>query len=110
MSEGADIQQHPDAGVAARPRRSWLRRLTRLVGTALLGLLLLVTIYVSAGRLLMPILTTQKADVEARLEVLLGVPVSITGIEGSWFRFSPGFRIHGLALQFDADNPASTLR
>ena len=52
MSEGADIQQHPDAGVAARPRRSWLRRLTRLVGTALLGLLLLVTIYVSAGRLL----------------------------------------------------------
>ena len=110
MNEGTDIPQQPEAGIVARSRRSWQRRLWGLFGTVLLGLLLLCTLYVSAGRLFMPVLTTQKADVEARLESLLGVPVSIAGIEGSWFRFSPGFKVHGLALQFDVANPASRIQ
>lgn len=83
------------------------QRFVRLIGHSLLVLLVLCTVYVTGGRLLMPVLTTQKDKVEQRLSQLLGTPVSIATLEGSWYRFSPSFAVGGLVLQLDPADPAT---
>jgi uncharacterized protein (TIGR02099 family) len=61
-------------------------------------LLLLLTVYLTAGRLLMPQLSTQAAAIEAQLSQLASVPVTLSNIEGSWFRFSPSLVITDLHI------------
>ena len=95
------------AGYTSTPRPGFWRQCVRQVWRTLLVLLALCTVYVTGGRLLMPVLTTQKDKVEDRLSQLLGSPVTISTLEGSWFRFSPGFSVGGLVLQLDPDDPAT---
>lgn len=70
-------------------------------------LLVCCALYVTGGRLLMPVLTTQKDKVEQRLGQLLGTQVHIEALTGSWYRFSPSFAVSGLTLQLDAADPGT---
>lgn len=85
----------------------------RSLGSRLLQLavvlLVLFAAYVTAGRLLLPVLTTQKDQVETRLSLLLGTAVNIGSLQGSWFRYSPSFEVTDLSLQLDAADAASRL-
>ena len=65
-----------------------------------IGLLLLLVFagYLTAGRLLMPLVSTQSAAIESNLSVLIGAPVSIAHISGAWFRFSPSIAITDLRI------------
>ena len=74
-----------------------LRVLRRFKHIALL-LLLLFTGYLTAGRLLMPLVATQSETIESNLSALMGVPVSIADIRGAWFRFSPSIAISDLHI------------
>ena len=127
MSEGSEQQSpapapdtgagqardNPAATVRLSPVRNFAQRLfgrlLRLCLRTALTLLLLFTTYVTAGRLLMPALTTQKQDIEVRLTRMLGTPVAIGTIEGDWFRFSPGFALTNLVLQLDPADPQSRI-
>jgi len=85
---------------------SWQRLVTWGIRLAL-ALLILITLYLSAGRLLMPRISSQRPVVEAELTRLLGVEVSIASLEGSWFRFTPQVRIGTLVLRPDGAAPQS---
>jgi uncharacterized protein (TIGR02099 family) len=61
-------------------------------------LLLLVTAYLAAGRCLMPLLSTQKTAVEARLSQALGLPVTLGSLQGAWFRFGPVINLQALQI------------
>ena len=65
-----------------------------------IGLLLLVllTAYVTLGRLLMPLIATHKDVLESQLGSALGAPVTIGEIKGSWFRFGPSISISNLRI------------
>lgn len=109
-------EQTPGAGphadeaavaVPAQQRRGILRGLWRAALRSLLLLLVCSALYVTGGRLLMPVLTTQTHKVEERLGQLLGTQVRIASLKGSWYRFSPSFAVGGLTLQLDPDDPAT---
>ena len=50
--------------------------------------LVLLALYTSLGRQLIPLIETKKADIEQALSLQLGVNVSMTALEGDWFWFS----------------------
>lgn len=110
MNTETPEQQSPvqqAAGYASKTRPGFWRSCARQLWRALLFLLLLCTVYMGGGRLLMSVLTTQKGEVELRLSHLLGTQVSIGTLDGSWYRFSPGFAVGGLVLQLDPADPGT---
>lgn len=104
--------QESEQSPARRPR-SFLRRLyvPMLRGLWYLALLLLVPVatYLTAGRLLMPMLAGQIEGIETRLSDTLGVTITIAGLEGSWFRFSPSLEVSGLGIRAGTDEAALSL-
>ncbi len=75
-----------------------MERLTRLVaaltrwGLSLCALVVvLVALYVSVGRELVPMVAEYRADVEVKAQAAVGMPVSIGRLEGSWGGFTPIF-------------------
>ncbi|SET08679.1 YhdP family protein [Pseudomonas graminis] len=73
-----------------------MERLTRFLavltrwGLSLCALfVVLVALYVSVGRQLVPMVAEYRADVEAKAQTALGMPVSIGRLEGSWSGFAP---------------------
>lgn len=71
-----------------------LRRLWQLAIT----LLVLLAVYMTGGRLLMPLVAGQVAGIETQLSQALGATVTIGELRGSWFRFSPALEIRDLTL------------
>lgn len=86
------------------PPRAWPRRLWQLCVTLLVS----VAIWVTAGRLLMPVVANRADATEAQLSRLLGAPVSIGTLRGAWFRFGPSLEISDLVITADgAAGPAT---
>ena len=77
---------------------AWYLRILRRLWHLALVLLVSLTVYQTAGRLLMPHLGGQKANLEAELSQLLGATVTVGALRGSWFRFSPAFEIDRLLI------------
>lgn len=73
----------------------WIWR--QLWVTAVMALVLLA-LYTSIGRQLMPLLETKQADIEAWLSSQLQLPVVMTSIKGDWHALSPVLRIENLNL------------
>ncbi|MFB1631614.1 YhdP family protein [Pseudomonas sp. AP-1] len=80
-------------------------RLTRVLvaltrwGLGLCALLaVLVALYVSAGRQLVPLVAEYRADVEAKAEQTLGLPVHIGALEGRWSGLAPVLRVRDLQV------------
>jgi len=51
----------------------------------------LVALYVSVGRELVPMVAEYRADVEVKAQAAVGMPVNIGRLEGSWSGFAPVF-------------------
>lgn len=66
-----------------------IKKTISLFITLALTLLMLVAIYVSVGRQLLPFAAQYREDVEAGLSASLGQQVQIGVLEGSWRRFNP---------------------
>ena len=81
---------------------AWLMRLINFLlrtGLWLVSLLLvLLALYVSLGRELMPLLAEYSDEVEQRAQVALGMPLKIGRLEGSWRDFSPLLVAHDVEL------------
>jgi uncharacterized protein (TIGR02099 family) len=80
-------------------------RLTRVLvaltrwGLGLCALLaVLVALYVSLGRELVPLVAEYRADVQSKAEQALGLPVHIGALEGRWSGLAPVLRVHDLQL------------
>lgn len=72
--------------------------------TTCVVLLLLLAVYVSLGRQLMPYAVNYRADVESRLEAAIGQQIRIGALRGSWSGLNPL-----LSLQQVLISPASRL-
>src|SRR5690554_6951870 len=106
MTEHDDKLPKPDVPVsgAAPQQAGWMRsyalglpaRVLRRAGQLGATLLVLLAIYVTAGRLLMPVVAGQAGKIEAQLSQLMGAPVTIGELRGTWFRFSPSLEITSL--------------
>lgn len=75
-----------------------MERLTRFLavltrwGLSLCALVLVVVaLYVSVGRQLVPMVAEYRAEVENQAQAAVGMPVSIGRLEGTWSGFSPTF-------------------
>ena len=81
---------------------AWLTRLINFLlrtGLWLCSLLLvLLALYVSLGRELMPLLAEYRDEVEHQAQVALGMPLTIGRLEGSWRDFSPLLVAHDVEL------------
>ncbi|MBA1317914.1 TIGR02099 family protein [Pseudomonas monteilii] len=80
-------------------------RLTRVLvaltrwGLGLCALLaVLVALYVSLGRELVPLVAEYRADVESKAEQALGLPVHVGALEGRWSGLAPVLRVRDLQL------------
>jgi uncharacterized protein (TIGR02099 family) len=98
FASGAAAVSPGSAGKLVRLARRLLRRLWQLTFL----LLALLAVYVTAGRLLMPVLAGQTALVEARLSSRLDARVEIGELRGAWFRFSPSLEITDLVISSGA--------
>ncbi|MFP5425701.1 MAG: YhdP family protein [Gammaproteobacteria bacterium] len=85
-------------------------RLTRVLsaltrwGLGLCALLaVLVALYVSLGRQLVPLVAEYRADVESKAEQALGMPVHVGALEGRWSGLAPVLRVRDLQLGEGAD-------
>jgi len=75
-----------------------MERMTRFLavltrwGLSLCALfVVLVALYVSVGRQLVPMVAEYRADVEVKAQAAVGMPVNIGRLEGSWSGFAPVF-------------------
>lgn len=80
-------------------------RLTRVLvaltrwGLGVCALLaVLVALYVSLGRELVPLVAEYRADVESKAEQVLGLPVHVGALEGRWSGLAPVLRVRDLQL------------
>jgi uncharacterized protein (TIGR02099 family) len=80
-------------------------RLARVCGWLLRGslsfavlLLMLLALYVSVGRELTPLVAEYQAEVEARAQQALGMPVRIGRLSGGWQHFAPVLLVHDVSL------------
>ncbi|AZL70396.1 YhdP family protein [Pseudomonas oryziphila] len=82
-----------------------MERLTRVLsaltrwGLAICALLaVLVALYVSLGRQLIPLVAEYRADAELKAEQALGLPVHVGALEGRWSGLAPVLRVRDLQL------------
>ncbi|EIK95098.1 hypothetical protein PMM47T1_17865 [Pseudomonas sp. M47T1] len=82
-----------------------MERLTRLLGALTrwgLGLcalvLVLVAVYVSLGRQLVPLVDQYRYEVQDKASEALGMPVSIGGLEGRWAGMAPVLMAHDVTV------------
>lgn len=61
-------------------------------------LLVLLALYVSLGRQLIPLVAEYDAQLEARASQALGVPVRIGSLEGRWSRLAPVLLVHDVLV------------
>ena len=61
-------------------------------------LAVLVALYVSLGRELVPLVAEYRADVESKAEQALGLPVHVGALEGRWSGLAPLLRVRDLQL------------
>lgn len=71
-----------------------LRRCLALAAVALI----LLALYVSLGRQLVPLVAEYRLDVEQQAQQALGMPVAIGRLEGRWQRLLPEFVAHDVTL------------
>ena len=74
--------------------------LSCLLGRLAFVLLVTLALYVAVGRLLMPLVNDQKAQIEQALSEALQVPVVIGSLEGRWRAFRPLVSLTDLELEF----------
>ncbi|HWK54193.1 MAG TPA: DUF3971 domain-containing protein, partial [Hyphomicrobiales bacterium] len=96
----SDQAAKPDPSLPG-PLLRLCRGVMRLVARLALAALILLTLYLSAGRLLLPRVGSAGtvATVEAQLSALLGIRAHIDGLEGSWRDFTPQLRVGSLLLE-----------
>ncbi|MBK0060594.1 TIGR02099 family protein [Pseudomonas sp. S44] len=82
-----------------------MERLTRVLGAltrwglGLCALLaVLVALYVSLGRQLVPLVAEYRADLEDKAQQALGLPVHVGALEGRWSGLAPVLRLRDLQL------------
>ncbi|WP_430309162.1 YhdP family protein [Pseudomonas sp. PONIH3] len=82
-----------------------MERLTRVLsaltrwGLVICALLaVLVALYVSLGRQLVPLVAEYRADAELKAEQALGMPVHVGALEGRWSGLAPMLRVRDLQL------------
>ncbi|CAK13979.1 YhdP family protein [Pseudomonas entomophila] len=82
-----------------------MERLTRVLGALTrwgLGicalLAVLVALYVSLGRQLVPLVAEYRVDAELKAEQALGMPVHVGALEGRWSGLAPVLRVRDLQL------------
>ncbi|WP_313430145.1 YhdP family protein, partial [Pseudomonas sp.] len=61
-------------------------------------LAVLVALYVSLGRELVPLVAEYRGDVESKAEQALGLPVHVGALEGRWSGLAPVLRVRDLQL------------
>ncbi len=61
-------------------------------------LTVLVALYVSLGRELVPLVAEYRADVESKAEQALGLPVHVGALEGHWSGLAPVLRVRDLQV------------
>jgi len=61
-------------------------------------LAVLVALYVSLGRELVPLVAEYRADLESKAEQALGLPVHVGALEGRWSGLAPMLRVRDLQL------------
>ncbi|MFF5864709.1 YhdP family protein [Pseudomonas sp. NPDC012596] len=61
-------------------------------------LAVLVALYVSLGRELVPLVAEYRADLESKAEQALGLPVHVGALEGRWSGLAPVLRVRDLQL------------
>ena len=90
-----------------RRLRRWKLLILRPLNWIVVSLLLLVATYLSLGRLLMPVLDTQRDWLQAQLETSLGVEIQVGELAGDWFAFSPILRLNDIDIIQSRNSPVS---
>lgn len=86
-----------------------IKKTISLFITLALTLLMLVAVYVSAGRQLLPYAAQYREDVEASLSASLGQQVQIGVLEGSWRRFNPVLSLQQVLIFPEVSSPSEQL-
>ncbi|ASP38735.1 TIGR02099 family protein [Bacterioplanes sanyensis] len=76
----------------------WMRELWLQLWITLVVALVLLALYVSVGRQLIPLLETYQPDAQQWLSDQLQQPVAMTQLQGGWDGLSPLVRVQGLQL------------
>ncbi|MDG2089557.1 MAG: YhdP family protein [Gammaproteobacteria bacterium] len=82
-------------------KSGWVAYIRSHCNTLVLLLLIVVTVYLSAGRLMMSLASTQQDWLETNLSAALGLNLTIGEVYGAWFGFSPILRLYNLEITQD---------
>jgi len=81
---------------------------SRWVFNLLLAWLVVSATIAVAGRLLMPLVPSQRASIEQQLDIILGTEVRLGELNGDWFRYGPILEIGDLEI-INPDDGASSV-
>ncbi|MDA9909887.1 hypothetical protein N9E57_05160, partial [Gammaproteobacteria bacterium] len=95
MTEQQEIQE-PVSG--QKPDSVLWQKMLKGVFSLCLLLLIIAALAQTSGRLIMPMISYQKSSIEEQLGALLGTRVSVSEVNGSWFRYGPVLEVNELQI------------
>lgn len=81
-----------------KEQKTWIAYIRSHCNMLVLIVLVVLATYLSAGRLLMSLASTQKDWLQTNLAATLGLDISVGEVEGAWFGFSPILRLYELEI------------
>ena len=95
MTEQQEIQE-PVSG--QKPDSVLWQKMLKGVFSLCLLLLIIAALAQTSGRLIIPMISYQKSSIEEQLGALLGTRVSVSEVNGSWFRYGPVLEVNELQI------------
>lgn len=106
MSEQENTTEKPQQDLEVRHPLVW-HKISVWILKSCFTLLILCAVLLSSGRMLMPLVSSQQANIEQQLAGLLGTEVSIGKLAGSWRRLGPIIEIGELRI-INPEDPAAS--
>ena len=101
LATNLETEGEPSATSPVKSGKSLLAYIRSHCKILLLVLLIVTAAYLSAGRVLLSLASTQKEWFEANLSEALGLELTVGDVQGSWIGFNPILRLYDLEINQD---------
>jgi len=98
LAEHLETEEQGSVAAPIKAGKSWIAYLRSHCNMLVLLLLIVVASYLSAGRMVMSLASSQTDWLEAKLVEVLGIEITVGDVQGAWFGFSPILRLYDLEI------------
>ncbi len=98
LAEDLETEGHHSVTVLENSGKSLVAYIRSHCNMLVLLLLIVIATYLTAGRILLSLASTQKDWIETNLADVLGLELTVGEVQGAWIGFNPIFRLYDLEI------------